>query len=304
MIEMKRSKIPSLDDLRAFEAVARLGSVRAAADDLALTHSAISRRVSKLASDIDVQLLKPVGRGVKLTHEGEKLGQVMDDFFQTLTQTLEEMQSTPNTPTIVLSCERSLAMHWLIPHLGAIQEKESDIALNLSVGGGTFDFKREGITLALRRMDFNVNPHWQVDKLFDEEMGPVLTKEQSEYFQSGNYMALSSKTRPDAWQDWLRDNPHIPAPKEHMILDHHFLMVEAALSGLGVAMCPKVLVLNEINKGRLNAPYGFKKDGSHYGLIYQEQELLNRKASEIRNWILALAQQMNQVAEQTHSATT
>jgi len=289
---MKRSKIPSLDDLRAFEAVARSGSVRAAADELALTHSAISRRVSKLATDIEVQLLEPKGRGVKLTSEGEKLGQVMGEFFQTLTNTLAEMQSTPSTP-IVLSCERSLAMHWLIPHLGGFQEKTSDISLNLSVGGGSFDFKREGITLALRRMDFNVNPRWKVDKLFAEEMGPVLTKEQFESFESGNYIALSSKTRPQAWQNWLRDNPHMPAPREHMLLDHHFLMVEAAISGLGVAMCPKVLVLNEINKGRLIAPNGFQKDGSHYGLIYQEEELLNSKVSEIRKWILALGKKMN-----------
>lgn len=290
---MKRSKIPSLDDLRAFEAVARLGSVRAAADDLALTHSAISRRVSKLSADIKVQLLEPNGRGVRLTSEGDKLGKVMGDFFQTLTQTLAQMQSTPSTPAIVLSCERSLAMHWLIPHLGEFQEKEADIALNLAVGGGAFDFEREGITLAIRRMDFNLNPSWKVDKLFDEEMGAVLTKEQFESFESGNYIALSSKTRSDAWQDWLRDNPHMPAPREHMLLDHHFLMVEAAISGLGVAICPKVLVLNEINNGRLIAPNGFQKDGSYYGLIYQEKELLNSKANEIRKWILTLGATIN-----------
>jgi DNA-binding transcriptional LysR family regulator len=290
---MKRSKIPSLDDLRAFEAVSRLGSVRAAANDLALTHSAISRRVSKLAHDIDVPLLEPAGRGIKLTSGGEKLGHVMRDFFQTLTKTLEEIQSAPSTPTILLSCERSLAMHWLIPHLGQFQEKEADISINLSVGGGAFDFKREGITLALRRMDFNVNPSWKVDKLFEEEMGPVLTEDLSENFKSGNYIALSSKTRPDAWQDWLRDNPQNPPPREYMQLDHHFLMVEAALSGLGVAICPKVLVLNEIKKGRLNSPHGFQKDGSYYGLIYQEKELLNSEASKIHKWILALGNKMH-----------
>lgn len=290
---MKRSTIPSLDDLRAFEAVSRLGSIRAAANDLAITHSAVSRRVSKLSSDIDVQLLEAMGRGVKLTPQGEKLGHAMRDVFQILTQTLEEIQSTPNTPTILLSCERSLAMRWLIPRLGEFKAADSDISINLCVGGGVFDFKREGITLALRRMDFNVNPAWKVDKLFEEEMGPVLTKSLSDKFESGNYIALSSKTRPGAWQDWLRDNPQFPTPREFMLLDHHFLMIEAALSGLGVAMSPKMLVLNEIQQGRLNAPNGFQKDGSHYGLIYQEKELLNSEAKEIRNWILALAHKMD-----------
>ncbi|XQZ97716.1 helix-turn-helix domain-containing protein [Komagataeibacter rhaeticus] len=62
--------MPSLDDLRAFAAVARLGSVRAAAVELALTHGAISRRVSKLATDLKLRLLEPEGRGVRPTRDG------------------------------------------------------------------------------------------------------------------------------------------------------------------------------------------------------------------------------------------
>ena len=61
---MKRSDVPCLDDLRAFESVARLGSVRAAADELALTHGAVSRRVAKLGRDLGLCLVEPMGRGL------------------------------------------------------------------------------------------------------------------------------------------------------------------------------------------------------------------------------------------------
>ena len=61
---MKRSEIPSLDDLRAFEAVVRLGGVRAAAEELVLTHGAVSRRIGKLARDLGVRLVEPEGRGI------------------------------------------------------------------------------------------------------------------------------------------------------------------------------------------------------------------------------------------------
>ncbi|WP_422396183.1 helix-turn-helix domain-containing protein [Pseudomonas trivialis] len=68
---MDHSDIPSLDDLRAFEATARLGSVRRAADSLALTHGAVSRRITKLADDIGVKLFERSGRG-STAHTGRR----------------------------------------------------------------------------------------------------------------------------------------------------------------------------------------------------------------------------------------
>ena len=70
---MKRADIASLDDLRAFEATARLGSVRLAADSLALTHGAVSRRISKLSDDLGFRLFEKRGRGLRLTSAGETL---------------------------------------------------------------------------------------------------------------------------------------------------------------------------------------------------------------------------------------
>ena len=78
---MDRSDIPSLDDLRAFEATARLGSVRLAADSLALTHGAVSRRITKLANDIGVRLFEKNGRGLRLTPAGETLNLTLSRFF-------------------------------------------------------------------------------------------------------------------------------------------------------------------------------------------------------------------------------
>ncbi|EOD80063.1 TrpBA operon transcriptional activator [Grimontia indica] len=290
---MKRRDIPSLDDLRAFEAVGRLGSVRAAADDLALTHGAVSRRVSKLSEDIRVSLLEPVGRGVKLTSEGEKLFGLMQGFFEDLADTLEEIRTPIPSPPVLLSCERSVAMHWLIPHLSQFQDARPDIEINLSVGGGHFDFKRDGITLALRRMDFSVDPRWKVEPLFEEEMGPVMTEKQRELFEQGDYVALSSKTRPDAWRDWLALCPDAKPPREYRFLDHHFLMVESAVNGLGVAICPKVLAINELKKQRLVSPLGFAKDGSYYGLLYESNKPLSSEAAEVKRWLKSLGKSLS-----------
>jgi DNA-binding transcriptional LysR family regulator len=91
---MKRSDVPFLDDLRAFETVARLGSVRAAAAELALTHGAVSRRVSKLSADLGLRLLEADGRGVRLTCDGEKLAEATGQAFSLITDTLADIRSS------------------------------------------------------------------------------------------------------------------------------------------------------------------------------------------------------------------
>ena len=139
---MDRSDIPSLDDLRAFEATARLGSVRLAADSLALTHGAVSRRITKLANDIGVRLFEKDGRGLRLTSAGETLNLTLGRFFGELAATVESLRDTGAGKTaLVLSCEPSVAMRWLIPRLGGFQVAHPDIALHLSVGGGLVDFR-------------------------------------------------------------------------------------------------------------------------------------------------------------------
>lgn len=150
---------------------------------------------------------------------------------------------------------------WLIPRLSEFQDRQPEIDLHLSVGGGGFDFARDHITLAIRRLDFAIDANWQVERLIEEEVGPVMHPAMADRFAAGGYVALAAKTRPDAWQKWSAAHPD--APRSTRFLDHHFLMVEAAAGGLGVAMCAKIIALDDIRKGRLAAPLGFKPDGSH-----------------------------------------
>ncbi|WP_025137648.1 LysR substrate-binding domain-containing protein [Achromobacter sp. DH1f] len=258
---------PSLNDLRAFEAVARLGSMRAAADELSLTHGAVSRRVAKLADDLGLVLVEPAGRGLRITAAGQLLASSMHRALALVNGTIDTLQDRGAKRPVVLSCERSVAMRWLIPRLSAFQDRHPDIDLHLSVGGGALDFARDSVTLALRRLDFPVRPEWTVTRLMPESMGPVMAPALAAEFLSGHYVALASRTRPQAWDDWLAQAPAHPAPRSTRHLDHHFLMVEAAAAGLGVALSPRILALDDLRTGRLVAPLGFAPDGSDYGLI-------------------------------------
>jgi DNA-binding transcriptional LysR family regulator len=283
---MKRSDIPSLDDLRAFETVARLGSVRKAADALALTHGAVSRRVTKLSDDLGFGLFEKDGRGLRLTATGETLHLTVGRCFRELGTTIESLRATSaESNALVLSCEPSVAMRWLIPRLASFQDAHPDVAVHLSVGGGPVDARRDRIDLAIRRLDFALPDSWQVRRLFAERVGPVMSPRLAAGFAGGDYLALGSRTRPDAWQHWLAAHPSMPRPAEIRYYDHHFLVVEAASAGLGVAMSPLVLAIDDIERKRLVAPAGFDFDGSHYGLIWTGAQPLAGRARALSQWL-------------------
>ncbi|MGV4797040.1 LysR substrate-binding domain-containing protein [Rhizobium sp. F40D2] len=293
---MKRSDIPSLDDLRAFEVVARLGSVRAAAAELNLTHGAVSRRVSKLSEHLDIRLLEVDGRGLRLTEEGLRLAKATTDALSLVSAALEDIRKVDLSPPIVVSCERSVAMRWLIPRLSEFQDRHPEIDFHLSVGGGGVDFARDRITLAIRRLDFAIDANWQIERLIEEEVGPVMHPAMTDRFAAGDYVALAAKTRPDGWQKWSTVHPDAPKPRSTRSLDHHFLMVEAAASGLGVAMCPKIIAIDDIRKGRLTAPFGFHPDGSHYGVIRSALARRTAGIDQFVSWVLATIQEDFHVA--------
>jgi DNA-binding transcriptional LysR family regulator len=285
---VNRTDIPSLDDLRAFEATARLGSVRLAADSLALTHGAVSRRITKLAVDIGVRLFEKNGRGLRLTPAGETLNLTLSRFFGELAATVQSLRVISAWKTaLVLSCEPSVAVRWLIPRLGAFQAAHPNMALHLSVGGGLVDFRKNHVDLAIRRLDFAIPEAWNVRILFPEKMGPVMRPEFVSRFEDGDYLALGSKTRPDAWAQWLKTHPSARRPTEIRYYDHHALIVEAASAGLGVALSPLVLAVDDVERGSLAAPAGFDPDGSQYGLIWLGSSELQGTELELAAWLQA-----------------
>ena len=288
---MKRSDIPSLDDLRAFETVARLGSVRGAAQELALTHGAVSRRITKLGVDLGLRLVEPDGRGVRPTPQGEKLAAATSKAFGDIGAVLSEIRMTLVATPIILSCERSLAMRWLIPKLSGFQDRYPKVDVHLSTGGGSLDFTRDRVTLAIRRLDFPVAPEWTIIKLMPERVGPVMLPSMRCSFETGDYVALGSRTRPDAWPMWFHMHPDAPKPRATRLLDHHFLMAEAALGGLGVSLAPQAIAADDVADGRLEAPLGFDPDGTDYGLIYPNATNVSDDLRVLLDWLITQSDQ-------------
>ena len=281
---MKQTSFPSLDDLIALDALARTGSIKEAGVELSLTHGAVSRRISRISETLGKSVTEPAGRGVRLTQAGQILAKATGDAFTQINLAIREIRDN-ETRALVLSCERSIAARWLIPRLNEYQELFPNDPVHLSVGGGHLDFKKEGVDLALRRIDFPIKPSWSVTKLADEAMGAVVSPDKISEYKCGNYLAFGSKTREKGWEQWLKEHPAYPKPLEIRFLDHHFLVAEAAVAGLGVGFVPKLVALDALKNKQLLAPHGFNPDGSIYGLITPTDRNEHPSLEQIQDWL-------------------
>ena len=262
---MKTTRRPSLNDMRAFEAVARLGSMRAAADALALTHGAVSRRVAKLSDDLGLELFEPAGRGLRLTAEGQALASAMGRALALINDTIDSLRDRDAKRPVVLSCERSVAMRWLIPGCPPSRTATRRSSCIYRSAAGRWISRATSVAGAapaglpresrLARHAADARKHGA-----GHDAGTAAR------LRGRRLRGAGLAHRPAAWDDWLGRQPG-RAARATRYLDHHFLIVEAAAAGLGVALCPRILALDDLRSGRLAAPLGFTPDGSEYGLI-------------------------------------
>jgi LysR family transcriptional regulator, glycine cleavage system transcriptional activator len=112
---------PPLRNLMAFDAAARLGSFSRAAEELAITQSAVSQQVQKLEEHVGQQLFLRTGSGVKLTAAGEILAATVRDTLTRLASGLERIEPYRNKNSVILGVPADFAHGWLAPRLAALQ---------------------------------------------------------------------------------------------------------------------------------------------------------------------------------------
>ncbi|MBJ9976736.1 LysR family transcriptional regulator [Pseudomonas sp. S75] len=258
-------KLPHLAALRYFDSAARYESFVAAAEHLNVTHGAVSRQVRLLEEGLGVALFERRNRAVFLTAAGRTLFDTTQTLFEQLATTVQRLQRPQHDDILVLSCEPTLAMRWLIPRLPDFHAHHPDLHLHLVTAGGPVDFARGGVDLALRRDDFHWDGALHSRKLCDEWIGPVGASPASRTLDGQRL--LHSATRPSAWGAWLRLSGEQATGAVRGDYQHFYLSIQAASAGLGLAMASALMVRDDLDNGQLQAPWGFLRDGSAYHLL-------------------------------------
>jgi len=136
----KDLSLPSLTALRCFEVAARTEHFSRAADELHLTHGAVSRAVRLLEEDLGVMLFERRQRRVFLTEAGEQLYQAVREGLGGIRQTAQSLRQQSRPQSLVISCEPTLLMRWLIPRWPAFQALHPELDVHLMAGGGALRF--------------------------------------------------------------------------------------------------------------------------------------------------------------------
>ncbi len=214
MREPKSHKVdllPPLHSLHVFEVAARHESFVRAAAELYVTHGAVSRQVRQLEETLGLSLFERRNRAVFLTPQGRTLHAACRQAMGHIRLTLKELCAPAAPAPLVVSCEPTIAMRWLIPRLPLWREQQPGLALHLLAAGGAVDFARDRVDLALRRSDFHWSDHLHVERLAPELMGPVYAPVLADAWHTapGSVRELHTRTRPQAWPLWrqLRTYP-------------------------------------------------------------------------------------------------
>lgn len=285
---MAWSDLPPLNTLVPFEATVRLGSVTKAAAELRVTHGAVSRQLQSLERAIGSDLFQRRGRSLVPTDTARELNRQVVDALGLLASAVRQARPAAERGPLVLSCEPTLMMRWLLPRLPALTAAHPDIDLHLAAGGGPIDLRRAGIDVAIRRNDFDLDTPLQVSPMFAEWVGPVCTPETASEVKDAGHPGyaprLVSATRPAAWDTWAHLTGTALPVAPTQVFEHFYVSLEAATAGLGVAIGPYALVKNDIDSGRLVAPLGFVPDGTQYVLLSEPNSKDSRIAA-VHAWL-------------------
>jgi LysR family transcriptional regulator, glycine cleavage system transcriptional activator len=273
-----------------FEAAARTGSFRLAAEALLLTPSAISHAIRKLERELGTTLFDRDGRNVTLTPAGEVLMDHVQRGFADLWRGLEAV--SPSQPGLLrLHAAPSFAAQWLAPRLPRFLARDSRVEVRLASGTDyrRFDSFDADIVYGV--------PHGRgvtAISLGDEWVAPLCTPALAAVIRTPDALAAQTLIESDnkrvRWSDWFTANGlAAPLPRGPRF-DRSFLAIAAAVDGLGVALESLRLAEREIATGRLVRPLaGCTVDVAYaaHWLAYPTATRMSPALRSFTEWLLA-----------------
>ena len=254
--------LPPINALRTFEAAARHGSFKKAAEVLHMTPSAVSHQIKSLEELLGVALFRRATRKVHLTDQGRAYLPAVREALELLREATERVTAKPDKAVLNISAAPSFAVGWLMPRLSAFQVAHPEIETRLNASIEMVDFADSDIDLAIRHTAKIDTPGLTAHRLMEEELIPVTSPQLLERQPLRNQDDLArvqlihAVPRMGRWRSWLRAMGADKVDAESgPKFDHDAMAVQAALSGMGVAIVNRGLVEKQLADGTLVAPF-------------------------------------------------
>ena len=297
-VDEGRGRLPPLNALRNFEAVARRGSFAAAADELHVTHWAVGKQIRLLEDWFGVPLFERRARGVLLTDEGAALLGDVGSAFERLATGAARLRQDRHTPRVSgvvrVSVLASFALCWLLPRLPDFRSRYPDIDVRISTTSRRLRYVGGAFDLGVRSGEEH-GPGLVSRTLFPDlrlpACSPALLRQHPilEVDDLRRHTLLHSASTRTAWTQWLHEAraPQLRAAG-HMEFDHAYLQLGAAREGLGVTLASLPLIQDDLAAGRLACPIAAPLwRAPDYTLVINVDRAGDRAVAAFGQWILA-----------------
>lgn len=296
-----RAGLPRLDLLRSFEAAARLLSFTRAADELALTQSAVSKQIQLLESDLGLPLFERRHRALALTEAGEVLQRATVDCIERLRDATARMRQLAPAPQLSITCTAGFASLWLIPRLARFTAEHPQVDVRISATSDWLDLDRAGIDVAVRFCPLAMG---EGPPLFKESVVPMCAPallhdparplRRPADLEQHTLLAVDMPAPMALTVDW---EPWITAMrldavrmKAHLRFSQYTDAVAAAVAGQGVVIGRLPLLRELLDQGRLVAPFGRRAATRRgYFVAQSAQAHRNPEAQAFIDWLRAEA---------------
>lgn len=321
-----RTRPISAGHLRAFDAVARHLNFRAAGEELSLTQSAVSRQIQALEDEVGTALFLRHTRAVELTSAGSQLLRATGLALERIDAAVRQIRQSAGRKSVAITTWASFASMWLIPRLEAFQREHPDIDIRIDASDVAVDLATADVDLALRYVVPQAAPPGAI-RLFGEQLTPVASPWLLKEHRLAQVQDLAKMTLIEAgdahrtrhlewltWQRWLDKFgnapppgkaargakavvPHKLTPQRWLYFNYAHQIVQAALSGQGVALARLPLVAESLASGALVEPLPHTRMDSP--LVYW---LLVAPRSQQRPEVKAFCDWLQQQAADTRQA--
>ncbi|AZC20122.1 MULTISPECIES: LysR substrate-binding domain-containing protein [Pseudomonas] len=295
------SSIPPITCLRSFEAVARLGSVTAAAKELHVTHSAISQQIKVLEEMIGVTLFVREGRGLRVSEDGRLYALQIRESLSGIAEATRLIKTQPKSTELVVAVLPSFGFSWLLPRLPRFQQSQPHISIRLQASLAVSNLTRESVDVGIRMGKGDWDGLEQHLLFHDETLvvaaphfnGGVLPQTPEEIISSNIIFNMES------WQPWCQAaGLDLDVPRIGLCSNDSNLVLQAVRLGQGIALERRSLVDDAIKRGELvqlspiTAPYPYP-----YWLVLPNRERSEVKQRVFSNWLAnEVDEYLNQLA--------
>ena len=284
-------RLPPLSTLPVLEAAARLGSFSAAAEELHVTHGAVSHQMRSLEKHLGVLLFVRNGRRIALTAEGAALAVQVRAALKTVDDAVQSISPEVRKNRLAISVLPSFASRWLMPHIGRFVELHPEYDISVQATIALANFTTDGVDIAIR-FGRGPWPNVHAERIAGDAYLPVCSPRLRRGRLPTKPAQLAKlplfRTDQRLWSLWFAAaGVDLPEPTKGIAYNDAALLLQAAIAGEGVALTRRSLVESDLAGGKLVTLFNIEVPSPEdYYLVCLPQHAASAKIAAFRDWMV------------------